>query len=126
MRHPATILLFMVCVAAVSTGLAASGVTDWLGMQQETGIQDDVADSRKDLKDFQASRQGKDTSFIGATISATDETISSFIMIFALSDLLVNMGLPGWAAALIASPVVWSLGLFIIYMFSGRAGVRPR
>jgi len=126
MRHPATILLFIVCVAAVGGAMSASGTAGWLGVQPDTGVQDDVSDSESELKDYSASRQGGDTSFIGATISGTDEVLSSFVVIFALADLLVNAGLPPWGATMIASPLVWAFGLFVIYMFTGRTEVRPR
>lgn len=126
MRHPATVLLFLVCVSAVVVAMGASGTAGWLGVQPETGIQDDVGQSESELRDYGASRQGGDTSFIGATISGADEVMSSFVVIFALADMLVNMGLPAWGAAFLASPLVWSFGLFFIYMFSGRAEVRPR
>ncbi|ELY27915.1 hypothetical protein C499_08727 [Halogeometricum borinquense DSM 11551] len=156
MRHPATILLFIVCVAGVGGAMTASGTADWLGMQPDTGVQDDVAQSKGDLKDYSASRGSSDTSFIGATISGTDEVVSSFVLIYALADMLVNAGLPSatisgtdevvssfvliyaladmlvnaglpsWGAVMIASPLTWSMGLFVIYMFTGRSGVRPR
>ncbi|GAA0293938.1 hypothetical protein [Halarchaeum salinum] len=126
MRHPATVLLFIVCVAAVATALGASGTAGWLGMQPNTGVQDQVDQSESQFHDYSASRQGGETSFIGATISGTDKVFSSFVVIFTLADLLVNMGIPAWAAAMVASPLAWSFGLFVIYMISGRSGVRPR
>ena len=126
MRHPATILLFMVCVAGVVGAMNASGVAAWLGVQPETGIEDNVDTREKKLKDYSASRGSSDTSFIGATISGVDETVASFVIVFGLADLLINAGLPAWGAALIASPLTWSFGLFMIYMISGRSQVRPR
>lgn len=126
MRHPATILLFIVCVSAVVGAMGASGTADWLGVNPDTGVEEDLNESESELRDYSASREGSDTSFIGATISGVDEAVSSFVLIFALADLLVNMGLPPWAATFIASPLVWSFGLFMIYMISGRGQVRPR
>lgn len=126
MRHPATILLFIVCVSAVAGGMAASGTSDWLGMQPHTGVQDNVDHSRSSMHDYSASRQGGGVSFIGATISGADKTIASFAVIFTLADLLVNMGIPSWGAVMLASPLVWAFGLFIIYMITGRTEVRPR
>jgi len=126
MRHPTTILLFIVCTGAVSGALAASGTAEWLGYSPNPGVSEDINDSEEELADYSASRDDGDTDFIGATISAVDEVLSAFVVIFALSDLLVNLGLPGWAAAMLASPLAWSFGLFIVYMISGRAEVRPR
>lgn len=125
-RHPTTVLLFIVCVAAVATAMIASGTAGWLGMQPDTGVQDDVEESKSELKDYSASRGSSETSFIGATISGTDEVISSFVLIFALADMLINMGLPPWGAVMLASPLTWCFGLFVIYMFTGRSEVRPR
>ncbi|MBP1987246.1 hypothetical protein [Halolamina salifodinae] len=127
MRHPTTVLLFIVCVAAVAGAMAASGTAGWLGVDDPSvGVEDQVNQSEGELHDYSASRQGGDTSFIGATISGTDEVISSFVVIFALSDMMVNAGLPVWSAVMLSSPLAWCFGLFIIYMFSGRSEVRPR
>lgn len=126
MRHPATILLFLVCVAAVATAMGASGTAAWLGAQPETGIQDNVNHSGSSLHDYKASRQEGSTSFIGATVAGTTKTFSSFMVIFSLAELLINAGLPPWGAALLTSPLIWAFGLFAIYMITGRSDVRPR
>jgi len=127
MRHPATVLLFIVCVASAAGALAASGASMWMDVSPSSGVQDDVDEHEETLsEDYTAGRQEGETSFVGATISGVDKVVGSFVLIFVLQDLLMNNGLPGWAATFLASPLAWSFGLFMIYMISGRQNVRPR
>jgi hypothetical protein len=113
-------MVFMVCVAAASSAVVASGLGGELGMTPQTGIQDDVQQSEDKFKEYDASRSGDDTSFIGSVISGVDKTIETYQIIFALPTLLTNMGLPGWLAALIGAPAYFLFGLFVVYMITGR------
>lgn len=120
MAQVTKLVVFMVCVAAAATVMQASGLTAELGQQPNPGVQDNVNDSQEDLKQYSASREQGETSFIGSVISGVDKAIDSFKLVFALYPMLKNLGMPSWLAAFISAPVYFSFGLFVLYLITGR------
>lgn len=122
MRRPPELMLFMVFVVATAGAMQASGLAGEMGVQPDTGIEKDVQNSEEELKNrtYSANREKGEVNFIGSVFASVDKVASSFIMVYALYEMLVNAGIPGWLASFASSPVFLMLGMFMIYLISGR------
>lgn len=122
MRRPPEIMLFMVFVVAAASAMQASGLASQLGVQPDTGIEKNVEDSKETLKNrsYSANREKGEVNFIGSVFASIDKVVNAFVMVYALYELFVNVGIPGWLAAFLSSPIFLVFGIFMLYMISGR------
>lgn len=112
----------MIIVAATASAMSASGLAGQMNITPATGLQDDVNRTQEQLQDreYSANREPGEVNFIGSVFAGLDKVKNSFIMIYELYELFRNIGLPGWAAIFLSSPIFFIMGVFIIYMITGR------
>lgn len=128
MRRPPEIMLFMIFVVAAASAMQASGLATEMGVQPDTGIDENVKDSKETLKDrsYTGELKGGRVNFVGLIKGGVVKVIDAFILVYGLYEMLVNVGVPGWVAAFLSSPLFLVVGGFIIHMMTGRRIFRSR
>lgn len=120
MAQATKIMIAMVCVAAAAAVMQASGLNHETGLNPDPGIEQDVNQSESELRDYSASRNSGETSFVSGVVSGVGETMSVYKIMFALPTMLQNLGLPAWLAAFFSAPAYFMFGLYTIYLITGR------
>lgn len=122
MRRPPEIMLFIILVVSMAGAMNASGLSQDFGVQPETGIEDEVNDTQEVLqdRDYEANREKGEVNFIGSVFASVDKVVGAFVLVYELKAMMINVGLPGWLATFLASPIFLILGIFMLYMISGR------
>lgn len=122
MKSAAQLLILVFCLVAASSALSAAGVTDYMNVESpDTGMDEEVENVSSDYKTFTTTKSEETyLTDIFMLRSALDSIKDGFSMLFGLPDMLVNMGLPRWAANFMTAPLPIIIGLLFIYMLSGR------
>lgn len=118
LKQAPKLVILIASVVAAASAMQASGLTAELGASPSTGVESDVNQSADELEGIAAER-GEADSFIGSVIASMDELSAVTSILVALPILLMNLGLPEWAAALIGFPIPFVVGFFLISVLRG-------
>lgn len=120
MRPITSLMVALVMIAATSTAMVQSGVTDDLGVNPDLGIDEQVNQSEQSASGLQTQRDPGAVTFIGAIISSVNVLLDAFKLIFTLPTLAMNLGAPEWLAVWLSAPLWLIFAIFIIYMLTQR------
>lgn len=119
--------LILVCLAAGTTMMAASGFNDWAysaggpnpGIDDEVAAADETANSGSTVAEDLSSTF---LSFVSAITIGLLSKVTGGVLgpAYSAESAASNIGVPAWGAAYLAAPVAALIGFAVIYFLTGR------
>lgn len=119
-RITSTILAVMLLMNGTVTVMAASGLSDDLGVTLSPGVSDAMDNVTQEMKDG-----------FSPEVSVTESLISMFVAglqllqvlvegLYALPTMLMNLGFPSWIVTPLMAPLYMLSTLELVYVATGR------
>jgi len=118
------LVIVLICVNAAAAAMTACNpgpcLVQEMGAGPQTGIDQTVEGANDASESVQATQDSESFGGIIDIIRATGDIIGQiFGIAFAFPILLNNVGLPGWAVALVSAPVYVVAGITLISFLRG-------
>jgi hypothetical protein len=98
-------MMLVISFAVAGAIMGGSGLSDAIGVDKATGLQDDADQLREKTDRFSADRGSSSSSFLGFTASAVGAIVGMLKWSLMLPAVLINIGFPEWFAFPIAIPI---------------------
>lgn len=118
-RITATILVFMVLLNGSVSMMAASGLSEDLGVTLAPGVEQAIDETIDDLDEFSTSEGLGDNLFsLFSSAMGVGEILAHGV--FSMPSMLLNLGFPGWIVYPLFAPMYILSTLELVSMASGR------
>jgi hypothetical protein len=98
-------MLFAICLFVTGSMFAGSGFNDEIGITKTPGLDDSAEDLEGRAGQYEADSSSDSGSYLGMSIEAVGAVVEGLRWTFALPLALQNLGLPGWFALPVATPL---------------------